>query len=69
MIDPREIYDRDGGRCHICGKRVTFERMTLDHLVPVSKGGEHVALNVRIAHGSCNSSRGAGRLPAQLILT
>lgn len=67
-IDPFAIYDRDGGRCHICGKRVPKSKMTLDHLVPVSKGGDHVALNVRLAHGSCNSSRGDGRLPAQLLL-
>jgi 5-methylcytosine-specific restriction endonuclease McrA len=68
-IDPFAIYERDGGRCHICGKHVPQRKMSLDHLVPVSKGGAHVALNVRIAHRECNSRRGAGHLPAQLLLT
>ena len=67
-IDPREIYERDGGRCHICGKRVARNKMSLDHLIPVARGGDHVALNVRLAHLSCNVKRGPGRTPAQLLL-
>jgi 5-methylcytosine-specific restriction endonuclease McrA len=68
-IDIGEVYARDGGRCHICRKHVARAQATLDHLVPVSKGGDHVILNVRVAHRSCNSRRGAGRLAAQLLLT
>lgn len=68
-IDPWEIYKRDGGRCHICGRRVAKKDMSLDHLVPVSKGGDHVRTNVRLAHLACNVRRGAGRTPAQLLLT
>lgn len=41
---------------------------TMDHLVPLSKGGDHSWENVALAHRSCNSKRGAGRLPAQLRL-
>lgn len=68
-IDRLAIYDRDGGVCHICGKKVSAKSFTLDHLVPIARGGSHIATNVRVAHGSCNSRRGADRLPAQLILT
>lgn len=67
-IDRLAIYDRDGGLCHICGKRVSARSFTLDHLVPIARGGPHIATNVRVAHKSCNSRRGADRLPAQLIL-
>lgn len=67
-IDPLYVHDRDGGICHICGKGVALAEMTLDHLVPLSKGGNHTHDNVCVAHLSCNSSRGAGRLPAQLLL-
>lgn len=67
-ISRRRVWEREGGRCHICGERVPYEKATLDHLIPLSKGGEHSYLNVRIAHGPCNSRRGAGRLPAQLFL-
>jgi 5-methylcytosine-specific restriction endonuclease McrA len=43
--------------------------MSLDHLVPVSKGGAHIATNLRLAHLQCNIRRGPGRLDAQLLLT
>lgn len=67
-IDRNAIYDRDRGICHICGKHVPRKLMTLDHLIPLSKGGEHTARNLAVAHRSCNSKRGAGWLPAQLRL-
>lgn len=67
-IDVWTIYERDGGRCHICGKRVAKRELSLDHLIPVSKGGPHVATNVRIAHRLCNVRRGVDRIPAQLLL-
>src|SRR3990167_1742753 len=66
-IDPFAIYERDGGRCHICAKRVKKTEMTLDHLVPISRGGDHVSTNVRLAHRTCNVERGPGRIPAQLL--
>ena len=52
-----EIYARDGGRCGICGTRVPFNRMTLDHIVPRSKGGKNTPENLRLAHMMCNSAR------------
>jgi 5-methylcytosine-specific restriction endonuclease McrA len=67
-IDPRAIYERDGGKCHICGKRVAKKDISIDHLIPVSHGGDHVALNVRLAHLRCNIKRGPGRSPTQLLL-
>jgi 5-methylcytosine-specific restriction endonuclease McrA len=32
---------------------------TLDHLMPVSRGGEHSYRNVGTAHRGCNSRKGA----------
>jgi 5-methylcytosine-specific restriction endonuclease McrA len=66
-IDRAYVFAREGGRCHICGKKIQND-ITLDHLVPLSKGGDHTHANLRIAHRACNSSRGDGRLPAQLLL-
>lgn len=69
-----EVALRDGGRCHLCAKRVDMtlsgnDRMgpTIDHLIPVSAGGDDVITNVRLAHRSCNCSRGA-RGDVQLLL-
>lgn len=62
------IIARDRSICHICKKRVPPTQITLDHLIPLSRGGSHTADNLAVAHLSCNSRRGAGYLPAQLRL-
>lgn len=62
------LAERDVWRCHICTKRVTRKTWSADHLIPLSLGGPHTWANVALAHRRCNSSRGAGRLPAQLRL-
>ena len=67
-VDPFAVAERDGWRCHICGDTVARRDMSLDHLVPIARGGTHEMTNVRLAHLSCNVKRGAGRIPAQLIL-
>lgn len=63
-----DIAKRDNWRCHICGKRVKRNVMSMDHLTPLSQDGDDTPRNVALAHRSCNSRRGPGRLPAQLRL-
>lgn len=53
-----EIYERDGRRCHLCGKKVKRSEATMDHIVPASLGGPHTRANVALAHRSCNASKG-----------
>ena len=62
------VAERDGWRCAICRRRVTRETWSLDHVVPLSKGGAHTYANVVLAHKRCNSLRGAGRFPVQAPL-
>lgn len=63
----REIAERDGWICHLCRLKVSKNDASIDHLVPVSKGGAHTRANVALAHRVCNSARGATGL-AQLRL-
>lgn len=62
------IFERDGWRCHICGRKVSVKDASIDHLVPISRGGSDTADNVSLAHVNCNKRRGAGRTDAQLLL-
>ena len=64
-ISYRAVYERDSGKCQLCRRAVSFKAMTLDHIVPVSLGGNHTMLNVQTAHRRCNSRRGAIR-PTQM---
>lgn len=46
----RAVFARDGGRCQYCSAPAT----SLDHVVPRSRGGQHVWENVVSACGRCN---------------
>lgn len=48
------VYERDGHRCLVCG---ATERLSLDHIVHFSRGGEDTVDNLRTLCRSCNSSR------------
>lgn len=45
------------GRCHYCGEHFAPEDLTMDHLVPVSRGGKASRNNVVPACKECNSRK------------
>lgn len=60
----QEIADRDGWVCQICRKRIgrkfTFPHprsLSIDHIIPISCGGDDVRVNVQAAHLTCNMSK------------
>lgn len=50
----RSVYERDGFACVYCG---SDERLTCDHVIPVSKGGKTVLENLATCCKSCNSKK------------
>lgn len=63
-----EVYERDGWVCGLCGDPVDRELVwpdpmsaSLDHVVPLSKGGAHTRENSQCAHLVCNVRKGAGQ--------
>ena len=54
-----KIFERDKYLCHHCGKQLTRFSATLDHLQPVSLGGDNSYANLITACLQCNSQRGA----------
>jgi 5-methylcytosine-specific restriction endonuclease McrA len=62
------LYERDGGKCHLCHKRVSFKQLSIDHIIPKSLGGPGSWENLAIAHLRCNVKRGVDRMPAQYRL-
>jgi 5-methylcytosine-specific restriction endonuclease McrA len=55
-ISRRALFARDGWKCAYCG--TTSGRLTLDHIVPRSKGGESIWENVVTACAPCNLRKG-----------
>jgi 5-methylcytosine-specific restriction endonuclease McrA len=58
----REIFIRDDFTCQYCGQH--GHDLTIDHVVPRSRGGLHVWENVVTACKTCNHRKG-GRSPAE----
>ena len=54
------VYERDGGRCHICGKKVPKKGWHLDHIVALTNGGEHSYRNVAVSCAKCNQRKHTG---------
>lgn len=61
-ITLKKLIDRDGLQCHICGLICVYDGdgkgdlyPSIDHLLPIARGGGHTWDNVRIAHRRCNS--------------
>jgi 5-methylcytosine-specific restriction endonuclease McrA len=57
-INRAAIIARDQSICHLCGLVVPPEEMSLDHLIPLARGGSHTPDNLAVAHLTCNKRRG-----------
>lgn len=66
-IDYDDIWSRQGGYCYLCNgsmdrhipyldddRRVNPEFASVDHLIPISKGGSHTSENLAFMHMACN---------------
>jgi 5-methylcytosine-specific restriction endonuclease McrA len=60
-VNRREVLKRDNYRCQYCGSN---KCLTLDHVIPVSKGGEHKWNKVVTACEPCNQ-RKRDRTPSE----
>jgi 5-methylcytosine-specific restriction endonuclease McrA len=45
------------GICHYCGKKFTPDELTMDHIVPIVRGGKSVKSNVVPACKECNNKK------------
>lgn len=53
----RNVFLRDHMCCQYCMKKGTYENLTIDHIVPKSKGGPNTYENVVSACKACNNAK------------
>lgn len=53
-INRKIVYQRDKGICSLCQTKVIWEDASLDHIIPLSKGGSHTYDNIALTHLLCN---------------
>ena len=64
-VDTKKLLDSFDMKCGICGGEIDEDKknphplaLHIDHIVPLSKGGEHSYANCQPAHASCNVQKG-----------
>jgi 5-methylcytosine-specific restriction endonuclease McrA len=64
-IHPLELFESYDWICAICQEKIdplerfpSCEAATIEHLIPLSRGGSHSMDNIRPAHARCNSMKG-----------
>ena len=65
MLSRKNILRRDGFQCQYCGRR---DKLTVDHVLPKSRGGRDTWLNLVAACTSCNNRKG-NRTPEEARMT
>lgn len=61
-----DVRERDGDGCALCFDPIDFSlafphplSKSVDHIIPLSKGGPHDPSNCQLAHLICNTAKGA----------
>jgi 5-methylcytosine-specific restriction enzyme A len=55
------------GICHYCGEKFSKEELTMDHMLPIARGGKSTKGNLVVACKTCNNEK-KYLTPAELIL-
>lgn len=50
----QNIYEKGNGRCAICGKKIKYKDFTIDHILPLDRGGDNDITNLQPTCRSCN---------------
>ena len=60
----KTVFERDNHTCQYCQKSFGSKELTLDHVLPKSRGGEKIWSNLVAACKKCNQKKG-NRTPAE----
>ncbi len=55
----RYVFLRDNYQCKSCGKTANETELTIDHIIPLSKGGSNDISNLQTLCSECNQKKKA----------
>ena len=58
LDNKNKLYGEQGGHCNGCKVHFLSQNLTVDHIIPVSKGGTDHIENLQLLCGHCNSVKG-----------
>ena len=58
----------DKGECHYCGNKFARKEFTMDHVVPLSRGGSSTKGNTVVCCKECNNKK-KSLTPAEILLS
>ncbi|MGA9768269.1 MAG: HNH endonuclease [Blastocatellia bacterium] len=64
QVSRLRVIKRDNSTCYMCGRKLGYSEMVLDHIIPLSRGGAHCESNLAVACAPCNLRKGS-KLPAE----
>lgn len=60
---PKEVremlYHNADGRCVLCGRKILYDDVSLDHVIPLAMGGADDIRNIQVTCRACNQFKGS----------
>jgi 5-methylcytosine-specific restriction protein A len=53
-----DLWDRDSQVCYLCQENMSYREATIDHVIPLAKGGADNPSNYKLTHPKCNLEKG-----------
>ena len=53
----RQVYNCQNGKCSMCGEKISYMKFTVDHVIPISKGGSNTIDNMEAMCDMCNQMK------------
>lgn len=51
------VFDREGGKCHICRQPIIGKKWAMDHVTALINGGENREKNLKPVHIACHAEK------------
>lgn len=69
FVKRKKMFENGMKKCCWCGCSLTVQTSTIEHVIPLARGGLDNANNRKLACGSCNKKRGSNMPELDAVIT